>query len=234
MNYNIEVIHLSKSFNGKSVLKDINLCVTKGDIVTILGGSGSGKSVFLKTLIGLENRDSGDIFYNNQPVKTKSDYKNFYKEISVLFQNNALFDSMTIKENILFPFINDHKYSESEFNQLFEESIISVGLDPSIKDLYVSEISGGMQKRVALARAIITKPQIIFLDEPTSGLDVANSKLIFELVKTLSKKYGITLLIITHDVFLSPAISDKMLFLENGVFEMIDKEWLEKKFMMQN
>ena len=232
MNYKIEVKHLSKSFNEKAVLKDINININQGEIITILGGSGSGKSVFLKTLIGLENRDSGEIYCNNQSIKTQSEYKEFYKKISILFQNNALFDSMTIEENILFPFINNKTYSKSELEKLCDEALISVGLKPEIKDLYVSEISGGMQKRVALARALITKPEIIFLDEPTSGLDVINSKIIFDLVHNLSKQYGITLLIITHDVFISPSISDRIIFLENGEFQKVNHEWLKEKFQI--
>ncbi len=232
LDYKIEIKNLCKSFNKNAVLKNINININKGEIITILGGSGSGKSVFLKTLIGLESRDSGEFYCNNKEIKTQSDYREFYKKISILFQNNALFDSMMIEENILFPFINNKTHNKLELKKLCDEALISVGLKPEIKNLYVSEISGGMQKRVALARALITKPEIIFLDEPTSGLDVTNSRIIFELVHNLSKKYGITLIIITHDVFIAPSISDRMIFLENGEFQEVSHEWIKNKFQV--
>jgi phospholipid/cholesterol/gamma-HCH transport system ATP-binding protein len=229
VNHKIEVKNLTKRFGDKTVLTNINLNINKG-ISTILGGSGSGKSVFLKIIIGLIEKTNGSISFNGSELKTKADYQNFYKKISVLFQNNALFDSMNIQENLSFPFINDKTKDKLKLKQMCEESLISVGLKPEICSLSISEISGGMQKRVALARAIITKPEMVFLDEPTSGLDIENTKLIFDLIKELSIKFGITFIIITHDIFIAPYISDELFFLENGNFSVIDKDVLRERF----
>ena len=230
MQYKLEIRNVRKHFEEKNVLRNINLKIPKGNILTILGGSGTGKSVLLKIIIGLIKQDYGEIICDNKIIKSKGDLKNFHKKISVLFQNNALFDGMNIEKNILFPFINDHHYEPETLNKMCNEAIISVGLDVKIRKSATSEISGGMQKRVALARAIITKPEIIFLDEPTSGLDVENSQRIFELVHQLSKQYAITVIIITHDVFLSPSISDQIVFIENGEETEVDSTWIENRF----
>lgn len=224
----ISIRNLYKSFNKKIIFKDINLEIYSGEIVTILGGSGSGKSVFLKTLIGLIEPDKGHIFCDNIEITASNRLKFFFPKIGVLFQNNALFDSMNIYDNLIFPLMNKQNIASDE---LVDQVLKSVGLSPSIKNQYLFEISGGMQKRVALARCIITKPEIIFLDEPTSGLDFENTKLIFNLIKKLSDEYKITFLMVTHDIHVAPSISDKILLLENKSFSKITKEELIKRFL---
>lgn len=233
MIYKLELQNIYKKFDEKIVLNGINLQVLDGTITTILGGSGSGKSVLMKIMIGLIKKTNGKILSDNSALESRSDFKKFHKKISVLFQNNALFDGMNIEKNILFPFINDRQYDKATLNTVCDDAIISVGLETKIRKSDTSELSGGMQKRVALARSIITKPEIIFLDEPTSGLDVENSEKIFKLIKNLSTQYGITFIIITHDVFLSPLISDKMIFLEGGKTQEVNLDWIEKRFRIK-
>lgn len=225
-NVKIAIRDLTKSFNSRKVLDKINLDIYSNEILTIIGGSGSGKSVFMKTILGLIAKDYGSVSCDNIEI-TRKTRKNFYSKISVLFQSNALFDSMNIEENILFPFINSRVENK---NQLLDEVLDSVGLRADIKKLGVSEISGGMQKRVALARTIITKPQVIFLDEPTSGLDVINARIIFELTKTLAERYKITFFVITHDVFMAPLISNRIFYLENGGLTLMTRKDISEKF----
>ncbi len=229
-NIKISIRNLTKKFGDKVVLGDINLDIYNNEIITIIGGSGGGKSVFMKVILDLIHKDDGHIFCDNIEITTKS-IKKFYKKISVLFQSNALFDSMNIGENIAFPLINQKIDNK---NTLIDDALKSVGLNPDIKNLSVSEISGGMQKRVALARTIITKPEIIFLDEPTSGLDVINSRMIFELIKTLAKENKITFFVITHDIFLAPIVSDRIFFIEKGKLRQMTKEDIDEKFKIDN
>lgn len=230
MTYKLEIQNICKKFTERPVLENINIQISSGEIITILGGSGTGKSVLMKIIIGLIQQDKGKILYNNQSLSSTKDFQQFYKKISILFQNNALFDSLDIRENILFPFTNYKIPKNISSERMVDESLISVGLDILIKENMISEISGGMQKRVGLARALVTKPEIIFLDEPTSGLDFENSKKIFELITSLSKKENITFIIITHDIFLAPTISDQIIFLNSGQASDVNKEWVNKKF----
>ena len=230
MDIKISIKNLCKKFGEKVILNNINLDIYRNEIITIIGGSGSGKSVFMRTILSLIEKDSGQIFCDNIEINSKT-RKDFYSKIAVLFQSNALFDSMNIEENILFPFINRDDISKENQNQLLNEVLKSVGLQQDIKKLSISEISGGMQKRVALARTIITKPSVIFLDEPTSGLDIKTSGAIFDLIKNLAEKYKITFFIITHDVFIAPKISNRIFFIKNGGLTFIEKDQVEKEFL---
>ena len=226
----ISIKNLCKKFGEKVILNNINLDIYSNEILTIIGGSGSGKSVFMRTILDLIEKDSGQIFCDGIEINSKTK-KNFYSKIAVLFQSNALFDSMNIEENILFPFINRTDITKENQNKLLNEVLESVGLQKDIKNLSISEISGGMQKRVALARTIITKPSVIFLDEPTSGLDIKTSGAIFELIKNLAEKYNITFFIITHDVFIAPKISNRIFLIKNGSLTFIENDQVEKEFL---
>jgi phospholipid/cholesterol/gamma-HCH transport system ATP-binding protein len=229
-NIKISIQNLSKSFGKKKILNQVNLDIYSNEILTIIGGSGSGKSVFMKIILGLINKDSGKILFDGIEI-TEQTRKNFYENIDVLFQSNALFDSMNIEENILFPFINRDDIDDLEKQKLLNEVLESVNLKSDIKKYSISEISGGMQKRVALARAIITRPSVIFLDEPTSGLDMKTAQSIFLLIQSLSKKYSMTFFLITHDIYLAPKISNRIFFLKNGSLDFTENDEIEKKVM---
>jgi phospholipid/cholesterol/gamma-HCH transport system ATP-binding protein len=237
---NIKLEKVSKSFETKQnekkkiVLKSLDLEIFSGKIHVILGGSGSGKSVLLKIILGLIGFESGQIFVNNEILTQENIFQKLLSKSGVLFQNNALFDSKNVYENLIFPFLglssNDYKKQDKSKEFAFE-ALKKVGLfEKEILRLDVNEISGGMQKRVAIARALIKSPEIMFLDEPTSGLDIQNSELIFGLVKELNQKYSMTFLIITHDVFFSPKIADYIYFLENQKANLVSKEYIQERF----
>jgi phospholipid/cholesterol/gamma-HCH transport system ATP-binding protein len=236
----IKLQKISKSFKKnnivtKEVLKDCDLEIFDGKIHVILGGSGSGKSVLLKIMLGLEKFDSGTFMVDEEEICEKNFNSALLSKSGVLFQNNALFDSKNVYENIIFPFYGednfDMKKNKSEMRELVFEKLKQVGLnDESVMNLDVNELSGGMQKRVAIARALIKDPEIIFLDEPTSGLDMENSELIFNLIKKLNHTLGVTFIIITHDIFFAPKIADYIFFLENKKLNKISLEDIKSRF----
>ena len=229
-NIKIAIKNINKSFDKKKPLNNINLDIYSNEILTIIGGSGSGKSVFMNVILGLIEKDEGQIFCDGVEV-TQQTIKNFYSKLAVLFQSNALFDSMNIETNILFPFINRDNITDQQKQNFLNEVLESVYLKQDIKKLSISEISGGMQKRVALARAIITNPEVVFLDEPTSGLDPKTAKSIFQLIKHLSQKYKITFFIITHDMHLAMTISDRIFRIKDGSLTLMNDETAEEKIM---
>lgn len=202
----ISISNLSLSFDDRTVLKDLNLDISKGESLVILGGSGSGKSVLTKTIIGLLAPDSGS-------VKINSKSKN---KFGVLFQNSALFDYVTVWENISFNYKKRFNISKKEAKQLAIEKLNDVGLEESIADMFPIELSGGMKKRVALARAIAHNPEIIILDEPTSGLDPIMSDIVNEIIIKLSKDFNPTIITITHDIHSAFKIADKIAVLYEG------------------
>ena len=205
----IEVKNLKKKFSEEFVLKDISLTIEKNKSTIILGQSGCGKSVLIKTIYKLFNFDSGSIFYDG---KSEVDIDKF----SMLFQYGALFDSLKISENIAFTDFINNKTS-------FEKKVISlmndVGLDKSILNKFPSEISGGMKKRVALARALYKNPKVIFLDEPTTGLDPINSDKINELILKVITKRKITAVTITHDIKSAIKTGDHYYFIDKGIIQ---------------
>ena len=205
----IKIEKLSKKFGNDHVLKNINLLIEKNKSTIILGKSGCGKSVLLKIIYQLIKNDEGRIFYDNKKIV---DIDNF----GMLFQYGALFDSLTVAENIAFiDFIDGKKnYKNKVINSLKE-----VGLSADINDKYPAEISGGMKKRVALARALFKNPKVIFLDEPTTGLDPINSDMINELIIRIIKKKKMTAVTITHDIQSALKTGDNYFFLNNGVVE---------------
>ncbi|BET31899.1 MULTISPECIES: ABC transporter ATP-binding protein [Wolbachia] len=202
----ISISNLSLSFDDRTVLKDLNFDILKGESLVILGGSGSGKSVLTKTIIGLLAPDSGS-------VKINSKSKN---KFGVLFQNSALFDYVTVWENISFNYKKRFNISKKEAKQLAIEKLNDVGLEESIADMFPIELSGGMKKRVALARAIAHNPEIIILDEPTSGLDPIMSDIVNEIIIKLSKDFNPTIITITHDIHSAFKIADKIAVLYEG------------------
>lgn len=215
----LEIKNLYKSFGDNHVLNGFNLQLYQGENLVIMGKSGSGKSVMIKCLVGLMEADSGIITVMQNDI-TKLDQKALdilRADIGFLFQGSALYDSMTVRENLEFPLRRHTKRFDkhSDTETLVMEALESVGLTDTV-DLMPSELSGGMQKRVALARTLILKPKIILYDEPTSGLDPITSKEIILLMQTIQKKYGTSSLIITHDVDCARFISDRMILLIDG------------------
>lgn len=202
MSIKIRVRELTKHFGSHKVLQGIDLDVNQGSSIVILGGSGSGKSVLIKTIIGLLSPDSGKIWIDgvettHLPLRQRF---SIMKKCGFLFQASALFDSLNVMNNITFFAEKLQKLSKAEKRDLAEEKLLSVGLPARVLDLFPSELSGGMQKRVSLARAICTNPEIIFFDEPTTGLDPIMSNVINELIIKVREELGATTITITHDL----------------------------------
>jgi phospholipid/cholesterol/gamma-HCH transport system ATP-binding protein len=205
-----------KSFpGGLEVLKGVSLGIENGESHIILGQSGCGKSVFLKCLLGIMEIDSGDIRVDGISVKDHAYSGEYMKKFSILFQGNALFDSMTIIENVEFG-IRQAKKNVSSYREIAAEKLLAVGLESRVFDLYPSEISGGMQKRAAMARAIAVEPEILLFDEPTSGLDPITGGVICNLLKNTVKNLGVTSLTITHDLKVAAFLSDRISVLNQG------------------
>ncbi len=219
MSFEVIVQNLKKSFDNKMVLKGVDLSVKAGESVVVIGGSGSGKSVLLKCLIGLmiPDKDSKVLFNNEDytliPISKRED---FLDKFGMLFQGGALFDSLQIWENICFRLIRSGKISRLDAYDYAVEQLGLVGLKPEVANLYPSELSGGMQKRAALARAIAAKPSLIFFDEPTAGLDPIMSTVISTLISDLSKKLKATTITITHDMKCVGIVADQVAMIYEG------------------
>jgi phospholipid/cholesterol/gamma-HCH transport system ATP-binding protein len=213
----IEVKNLHKSFGEQNVLDDVDLTVPRGEVVVVLGRSGTGKSVLLKLLIGLEKPDSGSIKLFGQDIRNlQIDALNeLRKKIGFLFQQAALYDSLTIGENVAFPLSRHTQLSKEERQARVKELLTSVGMETDL-DKMPSEISGGMKKRVGLARALALKPEIVMFDEPTAGLDPITSAEISKLIVKLKEEHQITSIVVTHDLHSARAIADRLVMLEKG------------------
>lgn len=214
----LQVKSLHKSFGEHHVLQGINLEVKKDSSLVILGGSGSGKSVLIKSIIGLINPDSGSILYDNQESINLSPKErlSILENCGYLFQAGALFDSLNIQENITFFAQKIYSLSKKDITELARSKLHSVGLPDRILNLHPSELSGGMQKRVALARAICTNPKILFFDEPTTGLDPIMSNVINDLIIKIREELGATTITITHDMASARQIAKEVAFLHKG------------------
>lgn len=214
----IEVKNLFKSFNSNKVLRCVNLEVKKGESLVVIGGSGSGKSVLMKNITTLMHPSSGSIKVDGKEVTNikQKERDELMKKFGFLFQGGALFDSFNVWENVSFRLINDKVTSKKEAKEIAIEKLAEVGLGADVAELYPAELSGGMQKRVALARAIVGNPEIIFFDEPTTGLDPIMADVINDLIIKTSKKLGATTLTITHDMVSARKIADKIAMLYNG------------------
>lgn len=221
----IEVKHLFKSFEGRMVLKDINTIFEAGKTNLIIGRSGSGKTVMIKNIIGLMRPDSGQILYDgrNLLAMNKAELNLLRKEMGMLFQGSALFDSMTVLENVMFPLDMFSKDSYKERRKRAEFCLDRVNLSDA-GDLYPSEISGGMMKRAAIARAIALNPKYLFCDEPNSGLDPKTSLIIDALIHDITVEYKMTTVINTHDMNSVINIGENIIFIKEGI-----KEWQGNK-----
>jgi phospholipid/cholesterol/gamma-HCH transport system ATP-binding protein len=215
----LELEDLNKSFEDNHVLKHFNLKLYKGENLVVMGKSGSGKSVMIKCLVGLMEADNGKITVMHKDItKLNQEALDILRaDIGFLFQGSALYDSMTVRENLEFPLRRHSKKfkNDADTEALVIEALQNVGLAHAI-DLMPSELSGGMQRRVALARTLILQPKIILYDEPTSGLDPITAKEIIILMQVIQKKYNTSSLIITHDVDCARVIADRMLLLIDG------------------
>ena len=216
----LEIRGLYKSFGKNKVLNGFNMKLYKGENLVVMGKSGSGKSVMIKCLVGLMRPDSGYISVMGKEIKNldRETLDTLRSDIGFLFQGSALYDSMTVRENLEFPMRRHKKKLGAITNTrpLVLEALENVGLEHTM-DLMPEELSGGMKRRVALARTLILKPKIILYDEPTSGLDPITSKEIIELMRSIQKKYGTSSLIITHDMDCARVISERMILLVDGV-----------------
>jgi phospholipid/cholesterol/gamma-HCH transport system ATP-binding protein len=207
---------VAKSFDGTPVLRDLNLSVDHGVSLVIIGASGQGKSVTIKTAAGLIEPDSGEILVDGRPVWT-SRGSSQPARMSMLFQSSALFDSLSIWENVAFRLINADGVSRKDARGRALEALSRVRLGPQYADLYPSEISGGMQKRVGLARAVVSNPELVYFDEPTTGLDPITAAAINELIVQQVRDLGCTAVSITHDLASAKVIADEIAMLHDGV-----------------
>lgn len=226
----IEVVDLRKSFGDTEILKGVSTTLETGKINLIIGQSGSGKTVFLKSLLNVHEPTSGSILFDGRDI-TKMNAKQkrqLRAEIGTVFQGSALFDSMTVEENIMFPLdmFTDLTYTDKK--KRVAEVIDQVQLE-NANHKFPSEISGGMQKRVAIARAIVNNPRYLFCDEPNSGLDPYTSKVIDELIANITREYNTTTIINTHDMNSVMTIGEKIVYLRKGV-----KEWEGNKDILIN
>ena len=213
----IEFRQIHKSFNRTAVLAGMDLAIWPAETVTIIGGSGIGKSVTLKLIVGLLKPEAGQILVEGEDVVplTEDQFIRVRKKIGMVFQGSALFDSMSVGENIAYPLREHTSMSEEEIRQRIGETLRLVGLE-GIEDKDPTELSGGMRKRVALARAIALAPRIILYDEPTTGLDPTNTEKINELIVDMDEKLGVTSVVVTHDMRSAFKISDRIALLYQG------------------
>ncbi len=213
----IQVKSLHKSFGKTAILKDINTIFEQGKTNLIIGSSGSGKTVFLKCLLGLFQPDQGEILYCSQSFNdmNRDQKKELREHIGMVFQGGALFDSMTVEENVMFPIRMYSNQSQKEMLERVNTVLDRVNLQGTNKK-FPSEISGGMQKRVAIARAIVNNPRYLFCDEPNSGLDPKTSMIIDNLIQEITREYNMTTIINTHDMNSVMEIGQNIVFLENG------------------
>lgn len=215
----IEIENFRKSFGKKLVHDGVSFYVKKGECLGLVGGSGAGKSVILRSLIGLEKPDAGSISINGQNVTQlrEPEWLEMRKKVAYAFQGGALFDSMTVYQNLAYPLFEHTKLKKADVTEKIASQLADFGLTGT-ENLFPSELSGGMQKRVGLARAMMLEPEIILYDEPTAGLDPYNTKKIQELILNLKLK-GVTSILVTHDMPTAMAVCDKIAFLKDKVIK---------------
>ncbi len=215
----IELQDVHKSFGPKRVLRGVTLSIPRGSSMVVIGGSGTGKSVLLKCILGLIRHDSGTITLDEEDV-TKVERDAFLARFGMLFQGGALFDSLPVWQNVAFRLLRGSlKRPKAEAREIAIEKLRRVGLTADVADLFPAELSGGMQKRVGLARAIAAEPEIIFFDEPTAGLDPIMSGVINDLIREVVTEMGATAMTITHDMTSVRAIADNIAMLHDGVIQ---------------
>ena len=213
----ISVRNITKSFGGKNVLDELNLEIPKGETVVVMGQSGSGKSVLLKIITGLIAADSGEIWFDGTEISHLSTKKMnvIRRKIGMLFQSAALFDSMTVAENIAFMLDQHTNLSKREMNEIVDEKLSLVDLD-GVQELRPAELSGGMRKRVGLARALAFNPEVILYDEPTTGLDPVTCTEINQLINDLHEKLKVTSVVVTHDMHSAFSVATRMAMIHEG------------------
>ena len=215
----VEMVHLKKSFGNNNVLRDINLIINEGENLVVLGQSGTGKSVLIKCIVGLVDIDDGKLIILGKNI---SELKNkelieLHKKIGFLFQSGALYDSMTVRENLEFPLRRQSgSLPKEKMDSLVKEALQNVGLSEAI-DKTPSELSGGMRKRLGLARTLILKPEIMLYDEPTTGLDPITSKEISKLILEVQKQYNTSSVIITHDIECARLTANRIIVIKDGI-----------------
>ncbi|MEI9951402.1 MAG: ABC transporter ATP-binding protein [Pseudomonadota bacterium] len=213
----LEVRSVQKNFGDTKVLTDVNMSIGRGHIAVIIGGSGAGKTTLLRILIGLERPSSGSVLVNGQDIASLSDRElnKMRRKFGMVFQYSALLDSMNVMDNVAFPMREHTKLSEKEIKAQVTEKLNSLGLD-NVEKRYPSQLSGGMRKRVALARALMLEPEIIMYDEPTSGLDPVTSRMVDDLIVETRKNFGVTSVIISHDMVGALQMADEIYLLSKG------------------
>lgn len=218
----IEFKKVSKSFGDNHVLGKMDLCIEKGETITIIGGSGSGKSVTLKLLLGILDPDEGDIFFKGENVinMEETELIKMRSQIGMLFQGAALFDSISVLENVAYPILEHHTQPPEKIEQVVGEKLKLVGLGGA-EGIYPADLSGGMKKRVGLARAIATDPDVILYDEPTTGLDPANTNRINEMILHLQNVLKVTSIVVTHDMESAFKVSNRLALLHNRKIEFV-------------
>jgi phospholipid/cholesterol/gamma-HCH transport system ATP-binding protein len=213
----IEFRGVKKAFGPKVVYRDLNLEINEGEVITIIGGSGQGKSVMLKMLIGLLEIDGGSIFFDDEQISgiTEAQYAAVRRRVAMLFQASALFDSLNAKENVAYGLREQLDMSETQIAERVRESLTYVGL-PGTEDTWPADLSAGMKKRIALARALAIRPQVLLYDEPTTGLDPINVTRIADLIQYLNDTLDVTSVVVTHDMDTALAISDRIAMIHEG------------------
>ena len=214
----IRLAGVCKTFGNKRVLHNMDLDVYSGESLVIIGGSGTGKSVTIKCILGLLTPDSGHVEIDGKDMRqlSEKEREKTLEQFGMLFQNAALFDSLTVWENVAFSLIQNQKMPKKEAKKIAIKKLAQVGLKSDVADVYPADLSGGMRKRVGLARAIATNPAVIFFDEPTTGLDPIMSDVINDLIRDTVKKLGATALTITHDMTSARKIADRIAMLYEG------------------
>jgi len=215
----IEIEHLQKAFGNNVVLRDFNLTIQNGENIVVMGKSGIGKTILIKCIIGLIKPDGGKVRVLGKEIAKLNHHEldDLRMRIGFVFQSSALYDSMTVRENLEFPLRRDRRKKISgNIDDLVREALRNVGLENAI-DLMPSELSGGMRKRIGIARSLILNPEIVLYDEPTTGLDPITSEEITQLILGLQKKYKTTSIIITHDIDLARETANRIVFLTNGI-----------------
>jgi phospholipid/cholesterol/gamma-HCH transport system ATP-binding protein len=219
----LQLKDIHKAFGEKIVHRGVSFDLRRGEILALFGGSGTGKSVILRSIIGLEKPDSGQIIYEGRDITQLSERElvNVRKKIAYVFQNGALFDSQTVEENLAYPLREHTTLTETEIRARVNEMLEIVDMKGS-NELLPAELSGGMQKRAGLARATILDPDIVLFDEPTAGLDPMNTKRLIENIKKIKKARGVTGIFVTHDIPAAFEIADRIAILYNGKIYVID------------